>query len=93
MTMCGFKYQFCFPVSTSAPGVPGSSHRSDERGSVCAQTDAVSVNREPNSLASSVCVLDSIPSRHDSDAEVQANPRKKLRYKSKLNVVETNSLF
>ncbi|XP_032885422.1 pericentriolar material 1 protein isoform X4 [Amblyraja radiata] len=66
-------------ISTSAPGVPGSSHRSDERGSVCAQTDAVSVNREPNSLASSVCVLDSIPSRHDSDAEVQAIPRKKLR--------------
>ncbi|XP_078253877.1 pericentriolar material 1 protein isoform X4 [Rhinoraja longicauda] len=66
-------------ISTSAPGVSGSSHRSAKRGSVSAQADAVSVNREPNSLASSVCVLDSIPSRHDSDAEDKANPRKKLR--------------
>ncbi|XP_051891150.1 pericentriolar material 1 protein isoform X2 [Pristis pectinata] len=66
-------------TSSSVPGVPGSSHRSDPRVPVPAPTDVVTVNREPNSLASSACVLDSIPSRHNSDAEDKANPRKKLK--------------
>uniref|UniRef100_A0A4W3J4K2 Pericentriolar material 1 n=1 Tax=Callorhinchus milii TaxID=7868 RepID=A0A4W3J4K2_CALMI len=37
------------------------------------------INREPNSMASSVCVLDSIASHHESDEEENPNPREKLK--------------
>ncbi|XP_069780639.1 pericentriolar material 1 protein isoform X3 [Narcine bancroftii] len=66
-------------ISSSVPGVPISSHRSDQRGSVSAPTEEVTVNREPNSLASSTCVLDSVPSQPNSDADDRTNPRKKLK--------------
>ncbi|XP_072108732.1 pericentriolar material 1 protein isoform X2 [Mobula birostris] len=65
-------------VSSSAPGMSGISHRSDQSVPVSAPKD-VTINREPNSLASSACVLDSIPSQHNSDAEDKANPRKELK--------------
>ncbi|XP_067842957.1 pericentriolar material 1 protein isoform X3 [Heptranchias perlo] len=67
-------------ISSSAPGVSGSFHRSDQRSSVSAPTEAgATINREPSSLASSACVLGSIPSLHDSDIEDNANPREKLK--------------
>uniref|UniRef100_UPI00398F5F08 pericentriolar material 1 protein isoform X2 n=1 Tax=Pristiophorus japonicus TaxID=55135 RepID=UPI00398F5F08 len=67
-------------ISSSAPGVSGSSHRCDQRSSVSAPAEAgTAINREPSSLASSACVLDSVPSQHDSDAEDNANPREKLK--------------
>ncbi|XP_078404613.1 pericentriolar material 1 protein isoform X2 [Cetorhinus maximus] len=67
-------------ISSSAPGVSCSSHKSDQRSSISAPTEAgAAINREPSSLASSACVLDSIPSQHENDAEDNANPRKKLK--------------
>uniref|UniRef100_A0A4W3J578 Pericentriolar material 1 n=1 Tax=Callorhinchus milii TaxID=7868 RepID=A0A4W3J578_CALMI len=36
-------------------------------------------SKEPNSMASSVCVLDSIASHHESDEEENPNPREKLK--------------
>ncbi|XP_078074003.1 pericentriolar material 1 protein isoform X8 [Mustelus asterias] len=67
-------------ISSSAPGVSCSSHKSDQRSSVSAPTEAdAAINREPSSLASSACILDSVPSQHENDAEDNANPRKKLR--------------
>ncbi|XP_041063567.1 pericentriolar material 1 protein isoform X6 [Carcharodon carcharias] len=67
-------------ISSSAPGVSCSSHKSDQRSSISAPTECgAAINREPSSLASSACVLDSIPSQHENDAEDNANPRKKLK--------------
>ncbi|XP_072352986.1 pericentriolar material 1 protein isoform X5 [Scyliorhinus torazame] len=67
-------------ISSSAPGASCSSHRSDQRSSVAAPTEAdAATNREPSSLASSACILDSTPSQHENDTEENANPRKKLR--------------
>ncbi|XP_067890626.1 pericentriolar material 1 protein isoform X3 [Heterodontus francisci] len=67
-------------ISSNAPGVSCSSHRSDQRSYVSAPTEAgATINREPSSLASSACVLDSLPSQHENDTEDNANPRKKLK--------------
>ncbi|XP_038647012.1 pericentriolar material 1 protein isoform X3 [Scyliorhinus canicula] len=69
-------------ISSSAPGASCSSHKSDQRSSVAPPTEAdAAINREPSSLASSACILDSAPSQHENDTEdnANANPRKKLR--------------
>ncbi|XP_059504014.1 pericentriolar material 1 protein isoform X2 [Stegostoma tigrinum] len=65
---------------SSAPAVPCSSHKSDQRSCLSAPAEAdTAINREPSSLASSACVLDSMPSQHENDAQDNPNPRKKLK--------------
>ncbi|XP_048454138.1 pericentriolar material 1 protein [Rhincodon typus] len=67
-------------VCSSAPAVPCSSHKSDQRSCLSAPAEAgAAINREPSSLASSACVLDSMPPQHENDAQDNPNPRKKLK--------------
>uniref|UniRef100_A0A4W3IV05 Pericentriolar material 1 n=1 Tax=Callorhinchus milii TaxID=7868 RepID=A0A4W3IV05_CALMI len=56
------------------------SSKSIDQSTAAAPTGTVAlINREPNSMASSVCVLDSIASHHESDEEENPNPREKLK--------------
>uniref|UniRef100_A0A4W3IUU7 Pericentriolar material 1 n=1 Tax=Callorhinchus milii TaxID=7868 RepID=A0A4W3IUU7_CALMI len=66
--------------SSNGPVASGSSQRSIDQSTAAAPTGTVAlINREPNSMASSVCVLDSIASHHESDEEENPNPREKLK--------------
>eukprot|EP00062_Callorhinchus_milii_P008348 gi/632950925/ref/XP_007891003.1/ PREDICTED: pericentriolar material 1 protein isoform X3 [Callorhinchus milii] len=67
-------------IPSSGPVASGSSQRSIDQSTAAAPTGTVAlINREPNSMASSVCVLDSIASHHESDEEENPNPREKLK--------------
>ncbi|XP_043545852.1 pericentriolar material 1 protein isoform X1 [Chiloscyllium plagiosum] len=64
-------------ISSSVPAVPCSSHKSDQRSCLSAPAEAgAAINREPSSLASSACILES---QHENDAQDNSNPRKKLK--------------